>query len=174
MKRPISWSDEDDDSSSDESSLSHSDTDADKTKGGESKASQKTKGKKSEGKVGKRKSAVDFDALKRHGYRGGLSVLSVPQPKEEVKEDWTWSSGKDHREVKEVEETYQDRQKTKAALLDGELLANVQTAKEKKSASFSQKEKRKRDLGQASRGKNYVEEEKRLLRESGIYSSFDT
>ena len=39
--------------------------------------------------------------------------------------------------------------------------------------SFRQKEKRKRDAGQASRGKNYVEEEKRLLRDSGVYSGFD-
>lgn len=58
--------------------------------------------------------------------------------------------------------------------MDGEQLTNARTAKDKKNLSFSQKEKRKRDLGQASRGKNYVEEEKRLLRESGIYSSFDT
>lgn len=45
---------------------------------------------------------------------------------------------------------------------------------EQKALSFSQKEKRKRDLGQASRGKSYVEEEKRLLRDSGVYSGFDT
>jgi hypothetical protein len=50
----------------------------------------------------------------------------------------------------------------------------VHTSKEKKNMSFQQKEKRKRELGQASRGKNYVEEEKRLLRESGVYSGFDT
>jgi len=49
----------------------------------------------------------------------------------------------------------------------------VESRKEK-NVSFSQKEKRKRELGQASRGKNYVEEEKRLLRESGVYSGFDT
>ena len=81
------------------------------------------------------------------------------------------------RETEEVEESFQDRQKTRAALRDGELLATARTgggSKEKKNLSFSQKEKRKRDLGQASRGKNYVEEEKRLLRDSGIYSSFDT
>jgi hypothetical protein len=35
-------------------------------------------------------------------------------------------------------------------------------------------EKRKRDEGKASRGKNYVEEEKRLQRQFGIYSGFDT
>ncbi len=35
----------------------------------------------------------------------------------------------------------------------------------KKTKTFRSKEKRKRDLGQSSRGKSYVEEEKRLLRQ---------
>lgn len=117
---------------------------------------------------------MDFDALRRHGYKGGLSVLNVPPPTDDTPQDWNWSTGKEHREVKEVEESYEERQKTRAAIMDGEQLMNARTAKDKKNLSFSQKEKRKRDLGQASRGKNYVEEEKRLLRESGIYSSFDT
>lgn len=34
-------------------------------------------------------------------------------------------------------------------------------------------EKRKRELGQASRGGSYVEEEKRLGRQLGMYSGFD-
>eukprot|EP00696_Hemimastix_kukwesjijk_P015571 gnl/Hemi2/3792_TR1334_c0_g1_i1.p1 gnl/Hemi2/3792_TR1334_c0_g1~~gnl/Hemi2/3792_TR1334_c0_g1_i1.p1 ORF type:complete len:189 (+),score=56.07 gnl/Hemi2/3792_TR1334_c0_g1_i1:41-568(+) len=34
--------------------------------------------------------------------------------------------------------------------------------------TFNQKEKRKRDLGQCSRAKNWVEEEKRVLRHSGM------
>lgn len=37
--------------------------------------------------------------------------------------------------------------------------------KKLKSETFRQKEKRKRDLGQSSRGKSYVEEEKRILRQ---------
>lgn len=36
-----------------------------------------------------------------------------------------------------------------------------------------EQEKRKRDQGQASRGKNYVEEEKRIGRSLGVYSGFD-
>ena len=36
-----------------------------------------------------------------------------------------------------------------------------------KGRTFSAKEKRKRDLGQSSRDKNWVEEEKRILREAG-------
>lgn len=35
-------------------------------------------------------------------------------------------------------------------------------------------EKRKRDVGQAKSAKNYVEEEKRLARNFGMYSGFDT
>ena len=109
---------------------------------------------------------IDFDALKRHGFKGGPSVLKVPLPKEGDKEqDWSWSTGKERRENKETEESYEERQKTRTAMSLGEQLSTVQTRKEK-NASFSQKEKRKRELGQASRGKNYVEEEKRLLRDS--------
>ncbi|KAJ6352394.1 hypothetical protein OIU76_001589 [Salix suchowensis] len=115
-----------------------------------------------------------FEALRQHGYKGGLSVLSVPTPRDDIKPDWTWSTGKERRETTDVGESYQERQKTREALRDGEALMNVQTSKEKKNMSFQQKEKRKRELGQASRGKSYVEEEKRLLRESGVYSGFDT
>lgn len=110
--------------------------------------------------------------MKQHGYKGGLSVLNVPPPKE--KPNWSWSTGRESSENREVKESFEDRLKTRAAILDAEELVNVQTRKEKQNVSFSQKEKRKRELGQASRGKNYVEEEKRLLRESGIYSGFDT
>lgn len=131
----------------------------------------------STGKSRKQKSSVvDFEALKRHGFKGGPSILNVPPPKEgdNVEQDWTWSTGKERRVNQEIEESYEERQKTRAAISIGEQLPTVQTQKEKKNISFSQKEKRKRELGQASRGKNYVEEEKRLLRESGIYSGFDS
>ena len=37
---------------------------------------------------------------------------------------------------------------------------------ERETESFRQKEKRKRERGQSSRGKNYVEEEKRVLKQS--------
>ncbi|XP_022731835.1 uncharacterized protein LOC111286227 [Durio zibethinus] len=168
MKRAMPWND-DEASSSDESSCSNSDSEAEAEDG-----PPNTKSKKSfQAKSGKKKSAaLDFEALKQHGYKGGLSVLNVPPPKE--KPDWSWSTGKESRETREVKESFEDRQKTRAAILDAEELANVQTRKEKQNVSFSQKEKRKRELGQASRGKNYVEEEKRLLRDSGIYSGFDT
>ncbi|KAL1367387.1 hypothetical protein HN51_021455 [Arachis hypogaea] len=166
MKRTMPWSDDDDDSSGDESPASHSDSDND----------NEASGKKSKGKSGKQKSAaIDFEALRRHGYKGGPSVLRVPPLKEgDTKQDWSWSTGRDKRDNKETEESYEQRQKTREAISTGEQLATVQTRNDKKNLSFSQKEKRKRELGQASRGKSYVEEEKRLLRESGIYSGFDS
>lgn len=104
--------------------------------------------------------------------------MRVPPPRVEEREpDWSWSTGK-RSDTDKDEESYEERECTRAAVAQGEKLLHVQTNlqagnKEKKNLSFSQKEKRKRDLGQASRGKNYVEEEKRLLRESGIYSGFD-
>lgn len=39
------------------------------------------------------------------------------------------------------------------------------SAKKMKGEVFREKEKRKRDLGMTSRGKSFVEEEKRILRE---------
>ncbi|KAF5455006.1 hypothetical protein F2P56_024625 [Juglans regia] len=181
MKRAMPWSDEEEDLSSNESVSSPSDSEAedgvDKKKAKDhSKARQASKERTSKVKSGKQKTGVvDFDELKRHGYKGGPSVLKVPPPKglDDTKQDWSWSTGKESRETKEIEESYEDRQKTRAALAYGEELARVETRKEK-NLSFSQKEKRKRELGQASRGKSYVEEEKRMLRESGIYSGFDT
>ncbi|KAG1334013.1 hypothetical protein COCNU_03G001320 [Cocos nucifera] len=127
----------------------------------------------------KKLGGMSYEALSRHGYHGGPSVLKVPPPRvEEQEPDWSWSTGKRSDADKDVE-SYEERERTRAAIVQGEKLLDVQTSlqagnKEKKNLSFSQKEKRKRDLGQASRGKNYVEEEKRLLRESGIYSGFDS
>ncbi|CAK9147024.1 unnamed protein product [Ilex paraguariensis] len=178
MKRPMPWSDGEEDSS-DESSTLHTDTehsdDHDNEPG--EKNTKNTKDKKSQVESGKRKSkGIDFDALSRHGYKGGLSVLNVPPPKEPVdhNRDWSWSTGRENHAKDTREETYEERQRTRVAIVEGEQLWGAQTQKDKKNISFSQKEKRKRDLGQASRGKNYVEEEKRQLRESGIYSGFDS
>ncbi|XP_062229308.1 uncharacterized protein LOC133927061 isoform X1 [Phragmites australis] len=127
----------------------------------------------------KKSGGLDFSALSRHGYHGGPSVLTVRPPQEEP--NWSWSTGKDRDDKEDAHESYEERERTRAAVTEGEKLIGVHNAqpsqlldKDKKSASFSQKEKRKRDRGQASRGKNYVEEEKRLLRGSGVYSGFDT
>ncbi|KAK6141471.1 hypothetical protein DH2020_024792 [Rehmannia glutinosa] len=154
MKRGLKWSDgEDDDTSSSDNSSTPTRI--------RRFCKEKEKG-------------IDFEALSRHGYKGGLSVLKVPPPKEPEKEqNWSWSNGKE-KQPNETEESFEERLKTRAALADGERLVNVQTQREKKNLSFQQKEKRKRDIGQASRGKSYVEEEKRLLRDSGVYSGFDS
>lgn len=40
-----------------------------------------------------------------------------------------------------------------------------ESAKKRRVETFRQKEKRKRDMGQATSDKNFVEEEKRILRE---------
>ncbi|KAK4777205.1 hypothetical protein SAY86_005893 [Trapa natans] len=177
MKRATPWSNEEDESSEESSSQSDSDSDGvvGKTKAKNSlKPEKSSKAKSSEGKSAKKKAtAMNFEALKQHGYKGGLSVLGVPLPKEEIKQDWSWSKGEESREKEAADESYEERQRTRIALANGEQLVGVQTRKDKKMESFSQKEKRKRDLGQASRGKSYAEEEKRLLRDSGIYSGFD-
>lgn len=173
MKRGVPWND--DDSSSEESSADDTDTetvenDVTSTKNAKSSGTSK----KNKPQVKSKGKGVDFEALSRHGYKGGLSVLKVPPPKDTIEYNLSWSTGKERRSTAdESEETFEEREKTRAALREGEQLKTAQTQREK-NQSFSQKEKRKRDLGQASRGKNYVEEEKRLLRENGVYSGFDS
>ncbi|KAG6554926.1 hypothetical protein Mapa_003510 [Marchantia paleacea] len=135
-----------------------------------------------------KKPELDFEALSRHGYSGGPSIMHVPAPKNEAGEsDWTWSNGKRKSEDK-AEEAFEDRELTREivsesapkmaaqALAEANFLKKQKrdAAAEQRALSFSQKEKRKRDLGQATRAKNYVEEEKRLLRDQGVYSGFDT
>lgn len=44
-------------------------------------------------------------------------------------------------------------------------MKNPSSSKKPKVETFNEKEKRKRDLGMSSRGKSFVEEEKRLLRQ---------
>ncbi|KAG7025513.1 hypothetical protein SDJN02_12008, partial [Cucurbita argyrosperma subsp. argyrosperma] len=161
----MKWSDEEDKSSSIESSLSQSDSDADE-----------------DSKSGKRKSiAVDFDTLKRHGYKDGgdfytriksasfhspLSTLQpiwdlrVPPLEENEKQDWSRSTGRKTRENRDTEESYEERQKTRAAFENREQLLTVQTREEKNNVSFSQKEKRKREPGRASRGERLCRERK--------------
>ena len=49
---------------------------------------------------------------------------------------------------------------------DGSSDGDGSAKKKLKTETFRQKEKRKRDVGQSSRGKSYVEEEKRILRQA--------
>ncbi|XP_008804972.1 uncharacterized protein LOC103718092 isoform X2 [Phoenix dactylifera] len=181
MKRAAPWEQSHPVSSVD-SSGSDSDDDelASSKRSTKNGGSQSSKDIKPEAEPRKKKlGGMSYEALSRHGYHGGPSVLKVPPPRVEQKEpNWSWSTGK-RSDADKDEESYEERERTRATIAQGENLSNVQTNlqagnMEKKNLSFSQKEKRKRDLGQASRGKNYVEEEKRLLRESGIYSGFDS
>ncbi|AEE82403.1 hypothetical protein ISN44_As04g005270 [Arabidopsis suecica] len=169
------WDDDDDDddedSSEESSSSSASDSNVDNTEIGEKK--KKRKSKKPIARFAKKdKKAFDYESLQQHGYKA-VGLSDIPAPME--KQDWSWTTGKDKQRVEEVKESYQEREATRAAAVTGgETIANAQLRNDRKNLSFSQKEKKKRDLGQASRGKNYVEEEKRQLRESGVYSGFDS
>lgn len=165
------WGDddeEDDEDLSEESSSS--DSNADTTETGKKK---KRKSKKTIARFGKKeKKAFDYESLQQHGYKA-VGLPDLPPPVE--KADWSWATGKDKaRGAEEVKESFREREATRAAVSGGETIANAQLRSDRKGLSFSQKEKKKRDLGQASRGKNYVEEEKRQLRESGVYSGFDS
>ncbi|BAH93642.1 uncharacterized protein [Oryza sativa Japonica Group] len=179
MKRAAPW-EEPLEVSSDDSLSSDSDDEAGKGKGDNAFGLPNSTKAAAPDAMSKKKKpgGVDFNALSRHGYRGGPSVLTVPPPK--VEPNWSWSTGKDRNDKEDQTESYEERERTRTAVTEGEKLIGVrnpqprQMEKENKDASFSQKEKRKRDRGQASRGKNYVEEEKRLLRGSGVYSGFDT
>ncbi|XP_010539003.1 PREDICTED: uncharacterized protein LOC104813154 [Tarenaya hassleriana] len=119
----------------------------------------------------KDKKGFDYESLQEHGYKA-VGLPDIPSPEE--KPNWSWSTGKEKRETEGAKETFQEREATRAAVADGEKLVDAQTRRDRRDVSFSQKEKRKREMGQASRGKNYVEEEKRLLRDSGVYSGFDS
>ncbi|KAF2538242.1 hypothetical protein F2Q68_00020545 [Brassica cretica] len=119
----------------------------------------------------KEKKAFDYESLQQHGYKA-VGLPDLPPPVE--KANWSWATGKDKQRPEEVKESFREREATRAAVAGGETIANAQLRSDRKSLSFSQKEKKKRDLGQASRGKNYVEEEKRQLKESGVYSGFDS
>lgn len=183
MKRAAPWEQTYTISSDDSSDSDSDDGLTNKKDGTKNGGSRSSKGIMSEETNSRKKKlgGMDFEALSRHGYHGGPSVLKVPPPRiEEKDQDWSWSTGTRNNKEEANEEAYEERERTRAAS-QGEKILSMQSLqygkkeKEKeREKSFSQKEKRKRDLGQASRGKNYVEEEKRLLRDSGIYSGFDS
>lgn len=137
---------------------------------------------------------IDLEALQEHGYKSGPSVLYVPAPKQ-AEQSWEWGSGKEtSAAARDDEETAEEREQTQAAANAGaeeaaavsrkamQLHANMradaaaehrQMAQDRR-LTYQQKEKRKRDMGQAKKSKNYVEEEKRVARNYGMYSGFDT
>uniref|UniRef100_A0A7S0RPI0 Uncharacterized protein n=1 Tax=Chlamydomonas leiostraca TaxID=1034604 RepID=A0A7S0RPI0_9CHLO len=141
----------------------------------------------------KPKKEITVEDLQRVGFKGGPSVLHMKAPQDQGPQNWNWSDGRQLKN-KEEEETLEERRQTQeratvgveqtamfaqAALTHAERMREEKRLekelKEKeKRLSFNQKEKRKRDSGQQARGKNYVEEEKRLARSVGVYTGFDT
>mmetsp|Transcript_38243 Transcript_38243/g.108107 ORF Transcript_38243/g.108107 Transcript_38243/m.108107 type:complete len:162 (-) Transcript_38243:52-537(-) len=149
----------------------------------------------------KRKGKIDLETLERCGYKSGPSVLLMPDSKPAGQSEWAWGSGGSQKQLEPEQESSQDRLANQEAASSGvaesaaiskrSMLLKDQYyqarrsekeeamdrafggKKDKDNKSFNQKEKRKRDSGQASRGKNFVEEEKRMGREFGLYSGFD-
>mmetsp|Transcript_35704 Transcript_35704/g.60176 ORF Transcript_35704/g.60176 Transcript_35704/m.60176 type:complete len:166 (-) Transcript_35704:409-906(-) len=132
----------------------------------------------------KKAKQVDFETLSHFGYRSGPSVLLVPDSAG-AEQTYNWSNGREARGGGgDAEETAEERDRTRHAMESTDQMVeqavkskeqNRQLAEEeyrqrKEKLSFNQREKRKRDAGQASKGKNFVEEEKRILRQS---SGFD-
>ncbi|KAG2493504.1 hypothetical protein HYH03_008320 [Edaphochlamys debaryana] len=139
----------------------------------------------------KKKVELSLEDLERAGYKSGPSVLLVKPPVDEGPSDWTWGKG---RPKGQKDDEGDDRAATRdavagvnaaaeaavkamahaAELREAAKAERLEAAAERnKPLSFNQKEKRKRDTGQASRGKSYVEESKRQARDFGVYSGFD-
>lgn len=138
----------------------------------------------------RKKGDISFADLQRNGYVAGPSCVFMKGPTDGGQTDWAWGGGV---RGAEQEEDYETRQRNRAAANEAaeaearyakQVLAHAAKLKEEAKAekdelrqkgrlTTSQKEKAKRDAGKASRGKSYVEEEKRLAREHGHYSGFD-
>ncbi|KAI8473810.1 MAG: hypothetical protein J3K34DRAFT_165842 [Monoraphidium minutum] len=138
-----------------------------------------------------KKKELTLDDLEAAGFSTGPSVLFIKPPAEE-QQSWNWSDGKTQK-AEEAEETIQERRRTHEAATTGaeegatlamravEHAAHLREAQRAereqlaaaKKQTWNQKEKRKRDEGKATKGRNFVEEEKRLQRQFGMYSGFD-
>ena len=67
-----------------------------------------------------RKQPIGYEALSRHGFRGGPSVLYVPPPKQDAEHNYDWSTGKrDTPEVEEKNDTFEEREKLRQLTNDG-------------------------------------------------------
>ncbi|GMH45171.1 hypothetical protein BSKO_13128 [Bryopsis sp. KO-2023] len=141
----------------------------------------------------KKKVEVSLEQLERCGYKGGSSVLLVPVPQSNSQAEMKWSDGKAHRAREPQEEDWEVREQTRTAATtaveasadfsekSSQQAEKLKLARREEQANlamerrltFRQKEKRKREAGQAKSAKNFVEEEKRVAREFGMYSGFD-
>jgi len=122
----------------------------------------------------KEESHVDWDSLSKRYEPNTYSAppvqfSSVAESREsEEYEDAVISSApvKYGKEISDIQKhlVIHDKRSVKVAL---NILNDrgESTPKKQKTDNFRQKEKRKRDQGQSSRGKSYVEEEKRILRQ---------
>ncbi|XP_020612444.1 UPF0690 protein C1orf52 homolog isoform X2 [Orbicella faveolata] len=122
----------------------------------------------------KEESHVDWDSLSKRYEPNTYSAppvqfSSVAESREsEEYEDAVISSApvKYGKEISDIQKhlVIHDKRSVKVAL---NILNDrgESTPKKQKTDNFRQKEKRKRDQGQSSRGKSYVEEEKRVLRQ---------
>lgn len=139
---------------------------------------------------------LSYETLVSHGYSSAPSVRHLPPPDDaEAAGDWRWGQGS--RATALPHESREEREATRHAATEGaaEAVADAQRRREaaealrreeaeefalrkrereRKEKSWRVKEKRKREQGKQGGGKNYVEEEKRLARDHGIYSGFDT
>ena len=134
---------------------------------------------------------IDVATLNKHGYSGAPSVLLVPEKHDDTP-NWAWSSGTEKKGRRPRHEDFEERERNRAAVSTAAeesarfAVAAVEQGKrlkeerwkeraaiKERDASWKQKEKRKRELGQQNKGKNYVEEEKRRAREFGVVSGFD-
>mmetsp|Transcript_31683 Transcript_31683/g.69246 ORF Transcript_31683/g.69246 Transcript_31683/m.69246 type:complete len:169 (-) Transcript_31683:323-829(-) len=131
----------------------------------------------------KKPKQMDFETLSQFGYKSGPSVLLVPDSAG-AEQNYNWSSGRQAKEESnDAQETAEERERTRTAMQltdnmieqairskeQNRLLAEQEYKERKAKMSFNQREKRKRDAGQATSGKNFVEEEKRILRQSSGY-----
>lgn len=140
----------------------------------------------------KQKTDLTLDDLEAAGFSTGPSVMYMKAP-EEQQQGWNWSDGKAQKGEEVEEETLEERQRTREAATTGaeqgatlamrgaahsaklreEAREERQRLQAEKQLTYNQKEKRKRNAGQATKSKNFVEEEKRLQRNFGVYSGFD-
>eukprot|EP00798_Chlamydomonas_sp_ICE-L_P019499 gene19499-26162_t len=140
-----------------------------------------------EGGPAKKGKKITMEDLQRQGYQAGPSILHLKAPEETGDCNWAWSSGMDAKEKEAAERQANTFAVTsgveqsaehaiKASILANKLRddmrAEREQRKEEKNLTYSQKEKRKREDGKA-KGGSYVEEEKRLLRDHGVFSGFD-
>jgi hypothetical protein len=66
-----------------------------------------------------KKPSLNYEALSRHGYSSGLSIVHVPTSQGQVNEqDWSSSVSKRKNEGRKTKETYEDKGQTQQLVND--------------------------------------------------------